>query len=313
MLTGIPVSKGISIGEAHILDRSKLCVLKQTIDSSDINKEIIRFRIAIEQTKKQMQETKKKASEVADKYSIILDTYTLLLDDDILVNDTISKIRKEKINAEWAITETLNKSLLLFDNINDDYLKGKKDDLELVVHGVIKNLLGHSQNALADIQKPVILITHTLSPTDTISIPRQYVLGLATEVGGKTSHVGIFASALGIPSVVGIKSLTTKINTGDQIIIDGINGHVITNPTKKTLEHYKVKQLEHKKYERRLLINIERPAITTDDFRIKLMANIESTHEIKTLKNFGAEGVGLYRTEFLYLSSQSFPSESRSL
>jgi hypothetical protein len=108
MLTGIPVSKGISIGEAHILDRSKLCVLKQTIDSSDIDKEIIRFRIAIEQTKKQMQETKKKASEVADKYSIILDTYTLLLDDDILVNDTVSKIRKEKINAEWAITETGN-------------------------------------------------------------------------------------------------------------------------------------------------------------------------------------------------------------
>jgi len=309
MLTGIPVSKGISIGEAHILDRSKLCVLKQTIDSSDIDKEIIRFRIAIEQTKKQMQETKKKASDVADKYSIILDTYTLLLDDDILVNDTISKIRNEKINAEWAITETLNKSLLLFDNINDDYLKGKKDDLELVVHGVIKNLLGHSQNTLADIQKPVILITHTLSPADTISIPRKYVLGLATEVGGKTSHVGIFASALGIPGVVGIKSLTTKINTGDQIIIDGINGQVITNPSKKTLEHYKAKQLEHKQYERKLLKNIERPAITLDNFRIKLMANIESTHEIKALKNFGAEGVGLYRTEFLYLSSQSFPSE----
>ena len=309
MLTGIPVSKGISIGEAHILDRSKLCILKQTLGASDIDKEITRFRFAIEQTKKQMQETKKKASGVADKYSIILDTYTLLLDDDILVNDTITKIRNEKINAEWAITESLNKSLLLFDNINDDYLKGKKDDLELVVHGVIKNLLGHSQNTLADIQKPVVLITHTLSPTDMLSIPRKHVLGLATEVGGKTSHLGIFASALGIPGVVGINSLTTKVNTGDQIIIDGINGKVIPNPTKKTLEHYKTKQLEHKKYERKLLKNIERPAITLDNYRIRLMANIESINEIKTLKSFGAEGVGLYRTEFLYLSSQNFPSE----
>ena len=309
MLTGIPVSKGISIGEAHILDRSKLCILKQTLCASDIDKEITRFRIAIEQTKKQMQETKKKASGVADKYSIILDTYTLLLDDDILVNDTITKIRNEKINAEWAITESLNKSLLLFDNINDDYLKGKKDDLELVVHGVIKNLLGHSQNTLADIQKPVVLITHTLSPTDMLSIPRNHVLGLATEVGGKTSHLGIFASALGIPGVVGINSLTTKVNTGDQIIIDGINGKVIPNPTKKTLAHYKRKQLEHKKYERKLLKNIERPAITLDNYRIRLMANIESINEIKTLKSFGAEGVGLYRTEFLYLSSQNFPSE----
>ena len=310
MLSGIAVSKGISIGEAYILDRSKLCALKQTIDSRDIDTEVARFRVAIEKTKKQMQETKQKASEVAEKYSIILDTYTLLLDDDILVNDTITIIRKKKINAEWAITETLNKSLLLFDNINDNYLKGKKDDLELVVHGVIKNLLGHSQNALADIQRPVILITHTLSPADTISIPREYVLGLATEVGGKTSHVGIFASALGIPSVVGIKTLTDKINTGDQIIIDGINGNVIANPSKNTLEYYKQKQLEHKQYEGKLLINIARPAITKDDFRVNLMANIESTYKIKELKKFGAEGVGLYRTEFLYLNAYRYPSEN---
>ena len=310
MLKGIAASKGISIGEAHILDRSKLCALKQTIDSSNIDKEAARFRAAVEQTKKQMQETKKRASKIANKYSIILDTYTLLLEDDILVKDTINKIREGKVNAEWAITETLNKSLLLFDNIDDEYLKGKRDDLELVVHGVIRNLLGYNQNSLADIQKPVILITHTLSPSDTILIPRQYVLGLATEVGGKTSHVGIFASALGIPSVVGIKSLTEKINTGDQVIIDGINGHLITNPTKKELEYYKTKQLEHRKYEEKLLIDIGRPAVTNDDFRVKLMANIESTDEIKALQKFGAEGVGLYRTEFLYLSAQTLPSES---
>ena len=309
MLKGIAVSKGISIGDAHILDRSKLCALKQTIDSSNVDKEIIRFRTAVEKTKKQMQETKKKASKIAHKYSIILDTYTLLLEDDILVKDTINKIRDEKVNAEWAITETLNKSLLLFDKINDEYLKGKKDDLELVVHGVIKNLLGYNQNSLSDIQKPVILITHTLSPSDTIAIPRQYVLGLATAVGGKTSHVGIFASALGIPGVVGIKSLTEKINTGDQVIIDGINGHVIINPEKHLLEYYKNKQSEYIQYEDKLLIDIGKPAITNDSFHVKLMANIESTHEIKTLRKFGAEGVGLYRTEFLYLSLQNLPSE----
>ena len=310
MLKGIPVSKGISIGEAHILDRSKLCVLKQNIDTNIVEKEIVRFRSAVEQTKAQMRESKKKASMIADKYSIILDTYTLLLEDDVLVKDTVEKIRMEKVNAEWAITEILNKSLLMFDNINDSYLKGKKDDLELVVHGVIRNLLGYSQNALADIQKPVILITHTLSPSDIIIIPRQNVLGLATEAGGKTSHVGIFASALGIPSVVGIKGLTAKINTGDQVIVDGTNGHIIKNPSKESLKHYKVKQVEHKKYEEKLLVNIEKPAITSDNFRVKILANIESTHEIKVLKKYGAEGIGLYRTEFLYLSNQNSPSES---
>ena len=309
MCKGIAVSKGIAIGQAHILDRSNLCVIKQILNPINIEDEVIRFRNAIELTKKQMQETKTKASKVAAKYSILLDTYTLLLEDDIFVKDTINKIRAEKINAEWAITETLYKFTKLFNNINDEYLKGKKDDLELVVNGVIKNLLGHSQDSLAEIHEPVILVTNALSPSDTLSIPRGFVLGLATEVGGKTSHVGIFASAFGIPSVVGVENLTSIINTGDQIIVDGIDGNIIINPSKKTLKHYKDKQSNYKRYEENLLINIQQPTITKDNFRVKLMANIETTHEIKTLKKFGAEGVGLYRTEFLYLGTQNMPTE----
>jgi phosphotransferase system enzyme I (PtsI) len=233
MCKGIAVSKGIAIGQAHILDRSNLCVIKQTLNPKNIEDEVTRFRNAIELTKTQMQETKTKASKVAAKYSILLDTYTLLLEDDIFVKDTINKIRAEKINAEWAITETLYKFIKLFNNINDEYLKGKKDELELVVNGVIKNLLGHSQDSLSEIHEPVILVTNALSPSDTLSIPRDFVLGLAIEVGGKTSHVGIFASALGIPSVVGVKNLTNIINTGDQIIVDGIDGNIIINPSKK--------------------------------------------------------------------------------
>jgi len=309
MFKGIAVSKGIAIGRAYILDRSKLCILKENINTDNTENEIHRFREAINKTKTQMQETKKKASRVAEKYSIILDTYTLLLEDDILVKDTINKIREEKINAEWAITETLNKFSQLFNNINDAYIKGKKDDLELVVHVVIKNLIGHTQDSLSTIHEPAILITHALSPSDTLAMPRNFVLGLATEVGGKTSHVGIFTSALGIPGVVGIKNLTTKINTGDNIIIDGIDGYVIPNPSAKTLEHYKIKQANHKKYEENLLANINLPAITQDNFRVRLMANIESADEIKALKQYGAEGVGLYRTEFLYLSEQNIPTE----
>ena len=309
MIKGIAASKGIAIGRAYILDRSKLCILKQNINADTIEDEIDRFREAIEKTKNQMQETKKKASRVAEKYSIILDTYTLLLDDDILVKDTINIIRKEKINAEWALSETLNKFTKLFNNINDEYLKGKKDDLELVVHGVIRNLIGHSQDSLSEIQEPAILVTHALSPSDTLSIPRNFVLGLATEAGGKTSHVGIFASALGIPSVVGIKNLTAKINTGDNIIIDGINGYVITNPSKKILDEYKIKKTNHNIYEKQLLVNINQPAVTLDNFRVQLMANIESIQDIKALKKYGAEGVGLYRTEYLYLSTQSNPTE----
>ena len=309
MNKGIAVSKGIAIGQAYILDRTKFCILQQKLNPDAVEAEVNRFRGAIEKTKLQMQETKKRATKVADKYAIILDTYTLLLEDDVLVNDTIEKIRNERMNAEWAITETLDKFTQLFNNINDEYLKGKKDDLELVVHGIIRNLIGHSQESLSEIQKPVVLIAHTLSPSDTLLIPRNLVLGLATEVGGKTSHVGIFASALGIPGVVGVKGLSSQVNSGDPVVIDGIDGHVIVNPSRKLLEHYESKRANHKIYEEKLLDNIDRPAETVDGFQVRLLANIESTHEIKTLRKFGAEGVGLYRTEFLYMSSQNIPSE----
>ena len=309
MYKGIAISKGIAIGQAYILDRTKFCILQQKLNPDTVEAEVNRFRSAIEKTKLQMQETKKRATKVADKYAIILDTYTLLLEDDILVNDTIEKIRNERMNAEWAVTETLEKFTHLFNNINDEYLKGKKDDLELVVHGIIRNLIGHSQESLSEIQKPVVLITHTLSPSDTLLIPRNLVLGLATEAGGKTSHVGIFASALGIPGVVGVKGLSSQVNSGDPVVIDGIDGHVIVNPSRKLLEHYESKRANHKIYEEKLLDNIERPAKTVDGFQVRLLANIESAHEIKTLRKFGAEGVGLYRTEFLYMSSQNIPSE----
>lgn len=310
MIKGIAVSKGIAIGKAYLLDPSKFCILKRELRPDEVEHEIERFRDAIEKTKSQMREIKKRARKVADKYAVILDTYTLLLDDDILVSDTIEKIQNEKLNAEWALSETLQKFTKLFDNINDDYLKGKKDDLELVVHGVIRNLIGHNQETLSDIDEPVIVVAHALSPSDTIMIPKNYVLGLGTEMGGKTSHVGIFASALGIPAVGGVKDLTSKVNSGDPIIVDGLEGSIIINPTPDQLGHYQKKQDNYRKYELTLLEDIHQPAKTKDGRCIKLLANIESAHEIKSLRKFGAEGIGLYRTEFLYLSSPRLPSEN---
>ncbi|MFQ5451146.1 MAG: phosphoenolpyruvate--protein phosphotransferase [Nitrospinaceae bacterium] len=310
MFQGFSLSKGVAIGKAYLLDRSKFCILKQTLEPDEVEPEIQRFRQAIEKAKMQMQEIKKRASKVADKYAVILDTYTLLLEDEILVCDTIENIKNYRLNAEWALTETLQKFTRLFNNINDEYLKGKKDDLDLVVHGVLRNLIGHSQESLSDIEEPVILVSHALSPSDTIIMPKNFVLGLATEAGGKTSHVGIFASALGIPAVGGVKDLTSQINTGDQIIIDGIEGNILINPSEEQLEHYRKKQASYQRYEQSLLADIHQPAETRDGFQVKLLANIESPHEIKSLRKFGAEGVGLYRTEFLYIMSQNLPTEN---
>ena len=310
MYSGIAVSSGVAIGKAYLLDRSKVCVIKRSIPENKIEQEIKRLREAIEQTKSQMKDIKLRASSIADKYAIILDTYTLLLEDEILVNETIEIIRRESINAEWALTATLEKFTRLFNNINDEYLKGKKDDLNLVVHGVIKNMIGHHQESLADIDEPVIIITHELSPSDTLMMSKSYILGMATEVGGKTSHVGIFASALGIPAVVGLGDFNQFVNSGDTVIIDGIQGEVITNPDKDQLSHYQKKQANYQRYEKTLLKDIGLTAETLDGEKIQLMANIETIHEAKSIRKFGGEGIGLYRTEFLYLAATTLPTEN---
>ena len=310
MYSGIAVSSGVAIGKAYLLDRSKVCVIKKTIPEKEIEKEIKRLREAIAMSKAQMKAIKQKASSIADKYAIILDTYTLLLEDEILVNETIETIRRERSNAEWALTVTLEKFTSLFNNINDDYLKGKKDDLDLVVHGVIKNLIGHHQESIEDIDEPVIVITHELSPSDTIIMSRSYILGMATEVGGKTSHIGIFASALGIPAVVGLGNFTEFVNSGDTVIVDGIQGEVIVKPNKKQLSHYQKKQKNFQRYEKTLLKDIGLEAETLDGEKVQLMANIETIHEAKSIRKYGGEGIGLYRTEFLYLAAHTLPTEN---
>ena len=308
-MKGIAVSKGVAIGKAYLLDRSKFCIFKQELEEHEVEREIERFRDAIAKTKLQMTDIKNRAEKIADKYAVILDTYTLLLDDDILVNDTIENIRKQRTNAEWTLNQTLQNFLNMFDNINDDYLKGKKDDLDLLVQAILRNLVGHSQETLSDIHEPVIIVTHSLSPSDTLTMPRNFIKGLATETGGKTSHVGIFAAALGIPAVTGVKELTSQINSGENIIIDGIDGEVICRPTEENTQYYLKKQENYRRYEERLLANIHQPAETLDGHQIHLLANIESKAEVKSLHKFGAEGIGLYRTEFLYMSANNLPGE----
>ena len=308
-MKGIAVSKGVAIGKAYLLDRSKFCIFKQELEEHEVEREVERFRDAIAKTKLQMTDIKNRAVKIADKYAVILDTYTLLLDDDILVNDTIENIRKQRTNAEWTLNQTLQNFLNMFDNINDDYLKGKKDDLDLLVQAILRNLVGHSQETLSDIHEPVIIVTHSLSPSDTLTMPRSFIKGLATETGGKTSHVGIFAAALGIPAVTGVKELTSQINSGENIIIDGIDGEVIRRPTEENTQYYLKKQENYRRYEERLLANIHQPAETLDGHQIHLLANIESNQEVRSLHKFGAEGVGLYRTEFLYMSANNLPGE----
>ncbi len=309
MYTGISVSDGISFGKAYLLDRSKVGVIKERLEPENVEKEIKRFIEAIETSKNQLLDIKNRASKNDNKFGIILDTYLLLLEDEVLVTDTVKNIRSNFVNAEYAINLTLQKFKVLFEGMNDDYMKGKKDDLELVVQRILRNLLGHDQESLEEINGPVTLIAHELSPSDMLAINKEFIKGIVTESGGLTSHVGIIASALGIPAIVGAKNIASAVNTGSQIIVDAIAGNVIVNPSEEEKVSYETKKENYEKYQKQLLENIKLPSITTDGHTVQLMANIEGDHNLKMVKDFGGEGIGLYRTEFIYIGRKNLPSE----
>ncbi len=309
MYTGIPVSNGISFGKVYLLDRSKVCVIKGRLEPENVEKETKRFIEAIEKSKNQLLEIKNRAGKNDNKFGIILDTYLLLLEDEILVTDTVKNIKSNFVNAEYAINLTLQKYKVLFEGMNDDYMKGKKDDLELVVQRILRNLLGHDQERLEEINEPVVLIAHDLSPSDMLAVNKEFIVGIVTESGGRTSHVGIIASAMGIPAIVGAKNITSAVNSGSQIIIDAINGNVIVNPSEEEKVSYRTKKENYEKYQKQLLENIKLPSITTDGYTVQLMANIEGDHNLKMVKEFGGEGIGLYRTEFIYIGRKNLPTE----
>jgi phosphoenolpyruvate-protein phosphotransferase (PTS system enzyme I) len=307
--TGIPVSHGISFGKAYLLDRSKVCVIKERLEPEKVEQEIERFVEAINTSKNQLLEIKNHATKNDNKFGIILDTYLLLLEDEVLVTDTIKNIQSNFINAEYAINLTLQKFTVLFEGMNDDYMKGKKDDLELVVQRILRNLLGHDQESLEEINEPVTLIAHDLSPADMLVINKEFIKGIVTESGGLTSHVGIIAAALGIPAIVGTKNITLAVDSGSQIIVDAIEGNVIVNPSEATKFSYKTKKVNYENYQKKLLENIQLPSVTTDGHTVQIMANIEGDHNLKMIKEFGGEGIGLYRTEFIYIGRKNLPSE----
>ncbi len=309
MYTGIPVSHGISFGKAYLLDRSKVCVIKERLEPENVEKEIERFVEAINTSKNQLQEIKNRAAKNGNKFGIILDTYLLLLEDEVLVTDTIKNIQSNFFNAEYAINLTLQKFTVLFEGMNDDYMKGKKDDLELVVQRILRNLLGHDQESLEEINGPVTLIAHDLSPSHMLSINKEFIIGIVTESGGLTSHVGIIAAALGIPAIVGAKNITSAVDSGSQIIVDAIEGNVIVNPSEAEKTSYETKKENYENYQKQLLENIQLPSVTTDGHTVQLMANIEGDHNLKMIKDFGGEGIGLYRTEFIYIGRTNLPSE----
>jgi phosphotransferase system enzyme I (PtsI) len=309
-LKGIAASPGIAIGRVYILDRTKPCILRHSIQDSQIEHEIQRFKEALSKSKAQLKEIREKAKkDIGSKHLYMLDAHIMMLKDATLSENTISLIREQKVNAEWALKESMEGFLKKFERISDEYIGSRKKDIEQVVHMVLRNMIGHHQESLADLEEPVIVIAHDLTPSDTIQMKREKVLGFATDAGGKTSHTGIMASAFEIPAVVGLKNITERAKNGDSIIVDGIDGSVILSPDNEIFQIFLKKQQRFKYYEKELLKTKDLQAVTKDGHRVRLLSNIEYSDEVDLAIRYGAEGIGLYRTEYLYINKESLPGE----
>ena len=310
ILHGIAASPGIVMGKAFLVDRSKVRLPQKKIDGSRVEEEVERFQKAIQQSRKELREIKEKILDPQVRHhAFILDVHLMILDDEMLIRDTVETIRKKKVNAEWALDLTLERLDAAFHAIEDEYLKERRNDLQYVSARIFRNLLGKKHDDITRIKGNVIVVARDLSPADTLQMNLNHVAGFVTDVGGKVSHTAILARSLGIPAVAGVEMASSLINGGDLLILDGETGDLVVNPTEEVSFSFLERKRRIKFLEREALKYASLPAETRDGIRIRLQANVEMMEEIPSLKLFGAEGVGLYRTEILYLNRENLPDE----
>ncbi len=307
---GIVASPGIVIGRAYLLDRRRVVVAGRTIEEVSIKDEVARFKKAVEVSKSQLEDLKKRfAKGLGKTHRYILETHIMLLEDKMLVEGTIKRIKELYLNAEGALKETINAIGLKFDTIEDEYLRERKQDVDQVGERVLRNLVGYKQESLADINEEAIIIAHDLAPTDTLMMRKDKILGFATDAGSRTSHTAILARSLGIPATVGLENITKTVKTGDVVILDGIHGVVIVGPEEETFLDYLKKQQKYKYFEQDLEKLKSLPAETLDGHVVQLQGNIELPEEVASAADHGGTGIGLYRTEFLFMNRKTLPTE----
>ena len=310
VLKGIGVSSGIVIGKTVPLERQRTTFIHRRVSAGEVTSEIKRFEAAIKKSKEQLEEVKQRIVEKGFKqHSYILDVHLKVMEDRMLRDETIQMIKTQLVNTEWALKVTLDKISEAFDAIEDEYLKERKEDINHVVERILRNLVGRESQRVEDLEGDVIIVAHDLSPADTIQLNLQRVSGFVTDMGGKTSHTAIVSRSLEIPAVVGLEDITTYVGGGEMIIVDGTEGVVIVDPSQATIKAYKLKQHHYRYLERELLKYSSLTAETQDGHHLTLQANIELLEETPAVIQYGAEGIGLYRTEYLYLNRTTLPDE----
>jgi phosphoenolpyruvate-protein phosphotransferase (PTS system enzyme I) len=307
---GVGVSPGLARGTIHVVRDDGDEVARHRIQAGDIPNEIGRFEAALIQTRAQILEMQERIAEsIGAKDAGIFDAHLLVVEDRTLIDEVLRKLEADLCNVEFVFQEVATHYADTLSKIDDPYLRERALDIQDVTRRIIRNLQGKAPKLFLALTEPHILVAHNITPSDTATMNREYVLGLATDLGSRTSHTAIMSRSLGIPAVVGLHDATEKLESGQQVLLDGYSGFLILDPTPETLWHYG--ELEHRKVQvAEQLTGLRETKSTTRDGRhIVLSANIELPDDVEAAPRNGAEGIGLYRTEFLYLNRTTLPSE----
>ncbi len=307
---GISASPGIAIGKALLLDHEDLSVPPNSIHSEQVPTEIMRFEEALTATRAQILKIQQQITqELGREHAEIFEAHLMLIEDRALIEEVISELKSSQLCVEYVFSQALKKYTMAFSRVDDEYLRERMSDLTDVGRRILKNMMGEQTSRLDRLSEKVIIIAYDLSPSDTATMHKKNVIGFATDIGGRTSHTAIMAKSLEIPATVGLEKITQNVKDGDEVIVDGSTGEVIINPDRETRDAYLVKRENFLESGRDLLRGIDLPSVTPDKRHIALMANMELPEEIDSIRAHGAEGVGLYRTEYLYLNRSELPNE----
>jgi len=309
-LTGIAASAGIAIGKVFKLSGDVIKVEERSISSDQIDLEIKKLNKALEVTKRELAEIQKHAKTKTGKEGEdLFDAHQSILEDHVVIDETIEQIKNQKKNADFIYNQVMQEFQDSLQTLDDEYFRGRVADIKDVKRRLIKNIQGGEARFLTNLTQKAVVIAYDLSPSDTVLLDRQKIVAFLTDKGGKTSHAAIMSRSLGIPSVVGLENITNSAQTGDTVIIDGINGAVIVNPTSFVLNKFLKLRAEYDELTKDLAKFRNLPCRTLDGKDVELSANLEFIDEINSIINYGARGVGLFRTEYLYLKSDKLPTE----
>ncbi|MFZ5974956.1 MAG: phosphoenolpyruvate--protein phosphotransferase [Bacillota bacterium] len=309
-MKGIAASGGIAIGKAFVLTREDIRVSQEKISHEAVPTEQKKLATAIEKTRRQLLLLKEKTqAQLSEKEAGVFDAHIMFLDDPEYIGGAREAIEQELIGAAYAVKSVTDAFVNEFRGIEDAYFKERAADVADVGERIMRNILGLSGTDLSALEPGSIVVAHDLTPSDTALLDKNKVLGFAADVGGKTSHAAIMARSLMIPAVLGLTDITQKVRTGDSIIIDGSTGIVIHEPDLAAIEEYRDKKEAYEKELAELFTLKDAEAITKDGCRVELFANIGTTADVDGALKYGAQGIGLFRTEFLYMDAKEMPGE----